>query len=168
MKLKLVVPVVAALAMFAAVPTPAKAGGHSSFSIGFGYSNYGYGGGYNVGFGYSNYGHYGHGYYGRGYGYYGRPYYSFGYRGYYGGPCYYPSYYYAPRYYSPAYYAPAPAPVVYAPAPVYRETVIYRPVTTATTTTRVDNGDGSVTYISTYNPSTYRPVYQSNYNYDRR
>ena len=66
---------------------------------------------------------------------------------------------------APAQAAPAQAPPP-APAPVYRETVVYRPAARTTTTTRVDNGDGSVTYTSTYNPSTYRPVYQSNY--DRR
>jgi hypothetical protein len=112
----------------AAAPSVARAGGHSSFSIGVGFSNGGYhGGGWGgfVGYSSSGYGHwggggYGHSHWGGG---------GYGYSGY--GRYYAPAYC-APRvsYYAPAYcpppvvYAPAPvvyapAPVVYAPAPVY-------------------------------------------------
>jgi hypothetical protein len=106
MKLTYALPVLGALTLFAALPNQAQAGGHSSWgiSVGVGYSNYGYGGGYNTGvaFNYSSgggyYGHGHHGYYG------GHRYYGHGHGG-----------YYAPRY---AYYAPAPV-AYYAPAPRY-------------------------------------------------
>ena len=110
MKLKLVIPVLGALALVAAVPDKAEAKSRSSFdiSIGLGYSSGGYRGGYygsGASYRYSR-GHYG--------GYH-RPYYS-------------SSRYCAPRVYYPrpvyrdySYYRPAPR--VY-----YRDYTYYRPV----------------------------------------
>lgn len=100
MNAKLTLPVLGALALLAALPTPAQAGGRSSFdvSVGFGYSNYGGYHGYgrnhygsSVSFRYSRGGHYGHSHYGG----------------------------YSPRYYRSSRY--------YAPRPIYRGSY-YRPV----------------------------------------
>jgi hypothetical protein len=127
--LKLAIPVIGALALFAALPEKAHARDRFDISVGFGYSNYG--GGYRHGGGYYNSGI---GFrYSSGSGYHG------GYRGgYYGRPYYRPVYSYAPRVvYRDYYYRPAPR--VYVDSyyddcdysyyrPVYRTYSYYRPV----------------------------------------
>lgn len=96
MRLTYAFPVLGVLTLFAGLPSEAKAGGHSSWgiSVGFGYSDYGHGGGYNTGIGFS---------------------YSSGSAGYYGNRYYGGHGYHAPGYVS---YAPAPD-VYYRPAPRY-------------------------------------------------
>src|SRR5688572_22480361 len=92
MRSQLVIPVLGALALFAAVPDSAQAKSRSSFdiSIGLGYSSGGYGGGYYGGGGASY--RYSSGGYGHRHGYGHRSYYR-------------PRYHYAPaRHYAPSYY----------------------------------------------------------------